>query len=221
MKPTGALASQRQISHRQGPLAAPAAARSPLPPLLARPRLCAPRATPFGGGDAPNRDPPPQQQQQQQAAVKPPPVSPPSSTTEDEEEARVLDPFAPLAVFAPSAVRRHADKHVVFASGYFAWVVLGACVAHALPGSPELKLLHQSAPTTNNKPQTTVPPATLESPLTDVLRCPDLRHLPALAPRPNPLLRLVDHGCVFDDDRSVWFRFVWFVWVGLVGAAVG
>jgi hypothetical protein len=41
----------------------------------------------------------------------------------------------------------------------------------------------------------------LSSPLDDVLPCPTLRHLPALAPRPNPLLRFLDRGCVFDGDR--------------------
>ncbi|GBF94971.1 phosphofructokinase [Raphidocelis subcapitata] len=47
-----------------------------------------------------------------------------------------------------------------------------------------------------------IPPASLHSPLDDVLRCPDIRHLPRLAPRPNPLLlRHKDLGCVFDGDR--------------------
>ena len=41
----------------------------------------------------------------------------------------------------------------------------------------------------------------LDTPADDVLRCPDLRHLPGLAPRPNPLLGQLGTACVFDGDR--------------------
>lgn len=46
-----------------------------------------------------------------------------------------------------------------------------------------------------------IPPASLDTPVDDVLECPTLRHLPQLSPRTNPLLTLLEQGCVSDGDR--------------------
>jgi len=164
-------------------------------PSCARHGIVARATPPFGGGGGDPRQP------QQHLEVQK--GSPVSTVTEDEPGDDVLDPFAHLAVYAPAVVRRHSEKHVTFASEFGLWGSL-TCDLHGRSGkSNSVQYWLWSQPTAPNKtaPQRTVPPAELSSPISDVLRCPNLRHLPELQPRTNPLLRLLDRGCVSDDDR--------------------
>jgi hypothetical protein len=248
--PHGApLLTTRASMRRVGPWRTPIARRrAPLPPLAAAP-------APSGGsldGNASGRA---------AAAALPMPGS--GVTTDEDSEANgggveVTDPFRPLSVFAPSAVRRNVEKHVVFASEqprgppqraarsalpprlasaacptrlarlYLAAAMKlnNACNSQPVPaaacthtsatvcaGAPVPPVPAALPPAAFHlqpflchplPPYIPVPPATLDSPLTDVLPMPSLRHLPQLAPRLNPLLKRLDFlGTVDDADRPV------------------